>query len=74
MREKLNREREGEGLSPLPTPETTPEPDLPPSWLDDVDYSMSETPDTEAAGGQTLGQWRAGVEAPTLVVSERTHA
>ena len=48
-----------------------PEPDLPRS--DDVDYSMSETPDTEVARGQTLGQRRAGAEAPALVVGERTH-
>jgi hypothetical protein len=53
---------------------TTPEPDLSPSGSDDVDYSMSETPDTEAAGGELLGQRRAGDEASALVVGERTHA
>ena len=45
-----------------------------PSWSDYVDYSMSETPDTEAAGGQMSGQRRAGAEAPMLVVGERMHA
>ena len=55
-------------------PKTTPEPDLSPSGSDDVDYSMSETPDTEAAGGELLGQRWAGDEASTLVVGERKHA
>ena len=73
-REKLNREQEEDGLSPLPTLETTPEPDLSPSGLDDVDYLMPKTPNTEAAGGQTSGQRRAGAEAPSLVVGERKHA
>ena len=51
-----------------------PELDLSPSGSDIVDYSMSETPNTEVVGGQTSCQWRAGAEVPPLVVREGTHA
>ena len=74
MREKLNREREEDGLSPLPTPETAPDPDLSPSGSEVADYSTLGTPNTEVAGGQSSGQWRAGTVPPAPVVGESTHA
>ena len=55
-RDKVNQEWAEEGLSPLATPETTPEPDLSPSGSGGVDYSVFETPGPEAVGGQTSGQ------------------
>ena len=61
-REKVNWERAEEGLSPLATPVITPEPDLSPSATGDVIYSMLETPDMEAARGQSSGQWQVGTE------------
>ena len=72
-REKVNRERVVDGLSPLAMPETTPEQDLLPSTSGDVDYSTLETPNTEATGGQSSGQRRAGTEPPVLAVGESTH-
>ena len=52
--EKVNRAWEKKGLSPLPSPESTPEPDND-SSSDDVDLSMFEDLDTEAVGGQSSG-------------------
>ena len=72
-REKVNRERVVDGLSPLAMPETTPEQDLLPSTSGDVDYSTLETPNTEATGGQSSGQRRAGTEPPALAVDESMH-
>ena len=72
-REKANREWVKEGKSPLPLPETTPEPDSSPSGSGNVDYLMWPDPDMEGARGQSPGQRRAGAKTPAPV-DEKAHA
>jgi hypothetical protein len=62
----VNWEQAEDGLSPLAMPETTQKQDLSPSTSGDVDYSTLETTNTEATGGQSSGQRRAGTEPPAL--------
>jgi hypothetical protein len=65
-----------DGLSSLPTLKTMPERDEDPSssGSDDIDYSMFDDIDTEAAGDQPSGQQRSGTEASASTAGERTLA
>ena len=68
----MNQERAKKGKSPLPSPETMPEPDSSPLGSGNVDYSMWPIPDTEGTGGQSPGQRRAGTEPPAQAEGEDT--
>ena len=51
-RDKANRALEKEGKPPIPTPDSTPEPESPSSAAaGQVDYSMWPESDTELPGG-----------------------
>jgi len=74
-REKENRARAREGMSPIPLPDSTPDPDSSSSVAaGQVDYSMWPESDTERAGGQSPGQRRAGTEPPVQAEGEDTRA
>jgi hypothetical protein len=74
-RDKANRALEKEGKPPIPTPDSTPEPESPSSAAaGQVDYSMWLESDTEGAGGRSPGQRRADTEPPAQAEYEDTHA
>ena len=73
-REKENQAQEKEVKSPLPSPETTPEPESSPSEGGEVDYSSWPDPNVEAAGGQSPGQRGAGTEPPAQAEGESPRA
>ena len=59
-RDKANRALEKEGKPPIPTPDSTPEPESPsPVAAGQVDYSMWPESDTEGARGRSPGRHRA---------------
>ena len=53
-REKENWAREKQGKSPIPTPDSTPEPESPSSAEGEVNYSVPPDPNTEGAIGRSL--------------------
>ena len=55
-REKVNRALARRGKSPIPSPDTTPEPESSSSAVGEVDYSMLLDPHTKGAGGQSTDQ------------------
>jgi len=74
-RDKANRALEKEGKPPIPTPDSTPEPESPSSAAaGQVDYSMWPESDTEGAGGRSPGQRRAGTKPPVQAEGEDTRA
>ena len=74
-RDKANRALEKEGKLPIPTPDSTPEPESPSSAAaGQVDYSMWPESNTEGAGGWSPGQRRTGTEPTVQAEGEDTDA
>ena len=73
-REKENRAREKQGNLPIPTPDSTPEPESPHSAEGDDDSSALHDPNMEGAGGQSPGHQHAGSEPPAEAEGEDTCA
>ena len=74
MRDKANRALEKEGKPPIPTPDSTPEPESSPSAEVEADYSTLPDPNMEGAGGQSPDQRGAGTEHPAQAEGEDTCA
>ena len=74
-RDKANRALEKEGKPPIPTPDSTPEPESPFSAATgQVNYSMWLESDTKRAGGRSPGQRRAATEPPVQAEGEDMRA
>ena len=70
VRDKVNRALEKQGKSPILTPDSTPEPESPPSAEVEVDYSALPDPKAEGTRGQPPSQQHVGTEPPTQVEGE----
>ena len=74
-RDKANRALEKEGKPPIPTPDSTPEPESPSSAAaGQVDYSMWPESDAEGVEGRSPGQRQVGTEPPVQAGDEDTRA